>query len=103
MEKEKFEFQAETQQLLNLMIHSIYTNHEIFLRELISNASDAMDKLRFASLTNAELLEGEEKFEIRLTPDAEKHTLTITDTGIGMNKEEIIKNIGTIAQSGTRE
>ena len=103
MEKEKFEFQAETKQLLNLMINSIYTNHEIFLRELISNASDAIDKLRFASLTNSELLEGDSEFTIRLTPDEKAKTLTITDNGIGMTKDEVIRNIGTIAQSGTKE
>ena len=87
-EKEKFEFQAETKQLLNLMINSIYTNHEIFLRELISNASDAIDKLRFASLTHSELLEGDSEFVIRLTPDEKAKTLTITDNGIGMTKEK---------------
>ena len=103
MEKEKFEFQAETKQLLNLMINSIYTNHEIFLRELISNASDAIDKLRFASLTHSDLLEGDSEFVIRLTPDEKAKTLTITDNGIGMTKDEVIKNIGTIAQSGTKE
>ena len=101
--QETFSFQAETKQLLDLMIHSIYTNHEIFLRELISNASDAIDKLRFASLTNAELLEGDKDFTIRLTPDAAAHTLTIADNGIGMNHDELVKNIGTIAQSGTKE
>ena len=100
---ETFQFQAETKQLLDLMIHSIYTNHEIFLRELISNASDAIDKLRFASLTQADLLEGDKDFVIRLTPDAKAHTLTIADNGIGMSREELVKNIGTIAQSGTKE
>lgn len=103
MKKEKFEFQAETKQLLNLMINSIYTNHEIFLRELISNASDAIDKLRFASLTDSKLLEGDSDFVIRLIPDEKNHTLTISDNGIGMTKEEVVRNIGTIAQSGTRE
>ncbi len=102
MAKEMHEFQAETKQLLDLMVHSIYTNHEIFLRELISNASDAIDKAHFASLTNRELLEGDEDFEIYLVPDAESHTLTISDNGIGMNRAEIIENIGTIAKSGTR-
>ena len=101
--QETFRFQAETKQLLDLMIHSIYTNHEIFLRELISNASDAIDKLRFASLTDADLLEGDKEFTIRLTPDAKAHTLTVADNGIGMDREELVKNIGTIAQSGTKE
>jgi len=96
------EFQAETKQLLDLMVHSIYTNHEIFLRELVSNASDAIDKIHFESLTNRDLLEGDENFEIYLVPDAASHTLTISDNGIGMNREEIVDNIGTIAKSGTR-
>ena len=102
MAKETHEFQAKTKQLLDLMIHSIYTNHEIFLRELISNASDAIDKVHFASLTNREILEGDDKFEIYLEPDAEAHTLTIADNGIGMSREEVIENIGTIAKSGTK-
>ena len=102
MAKEMHEFQAETKQLLDLMVHSIYTNHEIFLRELISNASDAIDKLHFESLTNRDLLEGDEDFEIYLVPDAESHTLTISDNGIGMNRQEVIDNIGTIAKSGTK-
>ena len=102
MAKETHEFQAETKQLLDLMIHSIYTNHEIFLRELISNASDAIDKAHFESLTNRDLLEGDDAFEIFLVPDKESHTLSISDNGIGMNKEELIENIGTIAKSGTK-
>ena len=102
MAKETFEFQAETKQLLNLMIHSIYTNHEIFLRELISNASDAIDKLHYESLTNKEMLEGNEDYEIYLIPDKDSHTLTISDNGIGMTREEVIENIGTIAKSGTK-
>ena len=102
MSKETLEFQAETKQLLDLMINSIYTNREIFLRELISNASDAIDKLHFASLTNRELLEGDEDYEIFLVPDAASHTLTISDNGIGMTREEVIENLGTIAKSGTR-
>ena len=77
MAKETFEFQAETKQLLNLMIHSIYTNHEIFLRELISNASDAIDKLHYESLTNKEMLEGNEDYEIYLIPDKDSHTLSV--------------------------
>lgn len=102
MAKETHEFQAETKQLLDLMIHSIYTNHEIFLRELISNASDAIDKVHFASLTNRDILEGDDSFEIFLQPDPEAHTLTISDNGIGMSRQEVIENIGTIAKSGTK-
>lgn len=102
MAKETFEFQAETKQLLDLMVHSIYTNHEIFLRELISNASDAIDKLHYESLTNNDLLEGDTAFEIHLTPDEDQHTLTISDNGIGMNKDELMQNLGTIAKSGTK-
>ena len=100
--KETHEFQAETKQLLDLMVHSIYTNREIFLRELISNASDAIDKLHFEALTDRTLLEGDENYEIFLVPDEKSHTLTISDNGIGMTKAEVIDNIGTIAKSGTR-
>ncbi len=102
MAKETHEFQAETKQLLDLMIHSIYTNHEIFLRELISNASDAIDKLHFESLTNKALLEDDEDYEIFLIPDKASHTLTIADNGLGMTKDEVIENLGTIAKSGTK-
>jgi molecular chaperone HtpG len=102
MAKETHEFQAETKQLLDLMVHSIYTNHEIFLRELISNASDAIDKLHFESLTNRELLGEDTSFEIFIEPDTEAHTLTISDNGIGMTKDEVVENIGTIAKSGTK-
>ncbi|MBC3535959.1 molecular chaperone HtpG [Megasphaera hominis] len=102
MAKETFEFQAETKQLLDLMVHSIYTNHEIFLRELISNASDAIDKLHYESLTNRDLLEGDTGFEIHITPDADAHTLTISDNGLGMNRDDLIQNLGTIAKSGTK-
>lgn len=100
--KETHKFQAETKQLLDLMVHSIYTNREIFLRELISNASDAIDKLHFEALTDRSLLEGDENYEIFLVPDEKSHTLTISDNGIGMTKAEVIDNIGTIAKSGTR-
>ncbi len=96
-------FQAETRKLLDLMIHSLYTNKEIFLRELISNASDALDRLRFEALTRPELLEGVERLEIRLEADAEARTLSIHDNGIGMGRQEVIDNIGTIAKSGSRE
>ena len=102
MAKETFEFQAETKQLLELMIHSIYTNREIFLRELISNASDAIDKLHFESLTNRDILEGNENYEIFLVPDKDSKTLTISDNGIGMSRAEVVENIGTIAKSGTK-
>ncbi|MBR6268820.1 MAG: molecular chaperone HtpG, partial [Selenomonadaceae bacterium] len=102
MSKETLEFQAETKQLLDLMVNSIYTNKEIFLRELISNASDAIDKLHFEALTNREILEGDEDYEIFLLPDAASHTLSISDNGIGMTREEVIENIGTIAKSGTK-
>lgn len=101
--KEAFQFQAETRQLLDLMIHSLYTNKDIFLRELISNASDAIDRLRFEALTNPEMLEGDDKFEIRLEADPKARTLTISDNGIGMSRDEVANNIGTIAKSGTRE
>lgn len=102
MAKEQHEFQAETRQLLDLMIHSIYTNREIFLRELISNASDAIDKLHFESLTNTDITGGDTSYEIFLIPDKESKTLSISDNGIGMNREELIENIGTIAKSGTK-
>jgi len=100
---ETLQFQAETKQLLDLMIHSLYSNKEIFLRELISNASDALDRLRFEAVTRPELMEGDEKLEIRIDADRDKRTLTIHDNGIGMSREEVINNIGTIAKSGTRE
>jgi molecular chaperone HtpG len=100
--KENRKFEAETKQLLDLMVHSIYTNREIFLRELISNASDALDKIRFESLTNQALLEGNSNFEIILLPDEATNTLTISDNGIGMTYDEVIENIGTIAKSGTK-
>ena len=99
---ETFAFQAETKQLLNLVIHSLYTNKDIFLRELISNASDALDKLRFESLTKPELLPDAAALEIRLEVDKQSRTLTITDNGIGMSRDEVVSNIGTIAKSGTR-
>ena len=100
--KQTREFQTETKQLLDLMIHSIYTNREIFLRELISNASDALDKLRVESLTNQDLLEGDPHFEIFLAADEKEHTLTLSDNGIGMTYDEVVENIGTIAKSGTK-
>jgi molecular chaperone HtpG len=101
--QDSFQFQAETTQLLHLMIHSLYTQREIFLRELISNASDALDKLRFEGLTNTELVPDGHKYEIRLKPDVANRTLTISDTGIGMSRQDLIDHIGTIARSGTQE
>ena len=98
-----YEFQAETKRMLQLMINSIYTNREIFLRELISNASDAIDKLRFAALTETNLVPEDTNYEIFLVPDQKNKTLTISDNGIGMTQEELIANIGTIAKSGTKE
>jgi molecular chaperone HtpG len=96
-------FQTEVKQLLQLMIHSLYSNKEIFLRELVSNAADAADKLRFKALSNANLFEGDGDLHVRLSVDKEAGTLTVSDNGIGMNKEEVIKNLGTIAKSGTAE
>ena len=100
---ETFNFQAEVQQLLELMVHSLYSHKEIFLRELISNASDALDRLRFEALTHPELIGEEGGLQIRLEADAKERTLAIHDNGIGMNRQELIENIGTIAKSGTRE
>ena len=101
--KETLGFQAEVKQLLDLMIHSLYSNKEIFLRELISNASDACDKLRFEALTNKDLFENDAELKIRASFDQVARTITIADNGIGMSREEVISNIGTIARSGTRE
>ncbi|MEX3170720.1 molecular chaperone HtpG [Serratia quinivorans] len=95
-------FQSEVKQLLHLMIHSLYSNKEIFLRELISNASDAADKLRFRALSAPELYEGDGELRVRLSFDKDQRTLTIADNGIGMNREEVIENLGTIAKSGTK-
>ncbi len=102
MAVEKMQFQAETKRLLDLVVNSIYTNKEIFLRELISNASDALDKLRIESLTNSELA-GDAEPEIFIVPDAATKTITISDNGIGMTRDEVITNIGTIAKSGTKD
>lgn len=102
MRKQTENFQAETKELLNLMVNSIYTNKEIFLRELVSNASDAIDKLKFKALTDTELLKDGSDFKITITPDKENKTLTICDNGIGMTFEEVNENIGTIAKSGSK-
>ncbi|HSV28432.1 MAG TPA: molecular chaperone HtpG [Candidatus Omnitrophota bacterium] len=103
MSEEKREFQAEVAKLLDIVVHSLYSNKEIFLRELVSNASDACDKLRYAALTQPELTAGDADFRIRITPDKAARTLTIADNGIGMNKADLIANLGTIAKSGTAE
>ncbi|VEI44867.1 heat shock protein 90 [Actinobacillus equuli] len=96
-------FQSEVKQLLQLMIHSLYSNKEIFLRELISNASDAADKLRFKALSNPALYEGDGELRVRVSFDETLGTLTISDNGIGMNREQVIDHLGTIAKSGTKE
>ena len=103
MNKETLGFQTEVTQLLDLMIHSLYSNKEIFLRELISNASDALDRLRFAALSDETLNENDTDLKIRIAYDKEARTITIRDNGIGMSREEVIEQIGTIAKSGTRE
>lgn len=102
-QKETLGFQTEVKQLLHLMIHSLYSNKEIFLRELISNASDAEDKLRFAALKDDSLYEGDPDLKIRLDYDKEANTITLTDNGIGMSRDDVIQNLGTIAKSGTAE
>ncbi len=102
-QKETLEFQTEARQLLSLMIHSLYSNKEIFLRELISNASDACDKLRFEALQNDALYAGDSDLRVRITTDKDKRTITISDNGIGMSREEVVDHIGTIAKSGTRQ
>ena len=101
--KQTHEFQTEVSQLLNLMIHSLYSNKEIFLRELVSNASDAIDKLKFESLSNEKLLEGKQEPSIHIDVDKDSGTITIRDNGIGMTQDEVMENIGTIANSGTRK
>ena len=101
--KQTHEFQTEVSQLLNLMIHSLYSNKEIFLRELVSNASDAIDKLKFESLSNDKLIEGKQEPSIHIDVDKDAGTITIRDNGIGMTQDEVMENIGTIANSGTRK
>ena len=101
--KETLGFQTEVQQILKLMIHSLYSNKEIFLRELISNASDAADKLRFEGLSDDALFEGDSELKIRVSYDSEAKTITVSDNGIGMSRDEVVRNIGTIAKSGTKE
>src|SRR3989338_5192440 len=102
MQKETKAFQAEVKQILDLMVHSLYSQREIFLRELVSNASDALDRLRYEEIQDPSLNSSSEEKHIRLIPDATANTLTIQDNGIGMRYEEVEKNIGTIAYSGTK-
>ncbi|MBX3708791.1 MAG: molecular chaperone HtpG [Gammaproteobacteria bacterium] len=101
--QEKLNFQAEVKQLLDIVVHSLYSNKEIFLRELISNASDAIDKLRFEALSDPALYESDSNLSIKINFDSTARTITISDNGIGMNRDEIVENLGTIAKSGTRE
>ena len=101
MTEEKMRFEAEVSRLLDIVVHSLYSNKDIFLRELISNASDACDKLRYEAIANPELLAGDADFKVRLLTDNVRNVLTIADNGIGMNKEDLIENLGTIANSGT--
>src|SRR5690348_10236255 len=98
---EKREFQAEVSRLLDIVAHSLYSEKEIFLRELISNASDACDRLRYQALTEPELIAGDANFRVVLEPDAKKRILVVADNGIGMSRQEMIDNLGTIARSGT--
>src|SRR5579872_1930547 len=102
-EKQTLGFQAEVKQLLQLMIHSLYSNKEIFLRELVSNASDASDKLRFEAINNSGLFEDDHELKIKIEFDKDAHTITISDNGIGMSRDEAVEHLGTIAKSGTKE
>ncbi|MEN6485536.1 MAG: ATP-binding protein, partial [Syntrophobacteraceae bacterium] len=99
----KHEFKAEVKQLLDILVHSLYTNKEVFVRELVSNASDALDKLRFETNRGTEVADADLPLEIRITFDKDRNLLVVSDTGIGMTREEVMENIGTIAKSGSAE
>ena len=103
MDKKTLSFQAEVKQILHLVTHSLYSNKEIFLRELVSNASDACDKLRFEALNDPSLLEDAPNLDVRIAFDVDAKTITFTDNGIGLSLDEAVANLGTIAKSGTRE
>src|ERR1051325_10884671 len=94
---QSYEFRAEIQQLLNILVHSLYTDREIFLRELVSNASDALNRLQFEMLTTKEVVDPEAELAIRVSVDKDAKTITVSDTGIGMNRDEMVENLGTIA------
>src|SRR6266536_3874019 len=102
MSTETLQFKTELKQLLHLIIHSLYSHKDIFLRELISNASDAIDTIRFESLTKPEMLEDNADWKIKLIPDDKAGTLTLSDNGVGMSQDSIVEHLGTIAKSGTR-
>src|SRR5262245_37695344 len=97
---QSYEFRAEIQQLLNILVHSLYTDREIFLRELISNASDALHRLQFEMLTTKDVVDPDAELAVHIKVDKEARTITVSDTGIGMNREELVENLGTIAHSG---
>src|SRR5512147_383686 len=102
-ETQSFHFKAETRQLLDILIHSLYKDREVFLRELLSNASDALNRLRFEMVTNQDVLDPRAELAIHIKADKDARMLTIQDTGIGMTRDEVIENLGTIAQSGARK
>src|SRR5215468_3684776 len=102
MQPEKLEFRTELKQLLHLITHSLYSNKEIFLRELISNASDAINKIKFNSLQHEELLENNKDWKIKISVDKDKGTLTVSDNGVGLSRADAVEQLGTIAKSGTR-
>lgn len=103
MSEKKYTFETEVDKLLHLVIHSLYSNREIFLRELVSNSSDAIEKLRYESISNAALNEDDADYVIRIDFDKDAKTITVSDNGIGMTEEEVIENLGTIAKSGTKK